>query len=77
MMGFSRRRRILRAAEPDDIMAGDFVTQGGLGPAGVVESVDGDHVTVAWDKDRRDILPITTLRRAPQRGSIFDSRSGK
>jgi hypothetical protein len=68
---------LLRATEPEDIMAGDFVTHGGLGPVGVVESVDGDCATVSWDKGRRDILPLATLRRAPQRGSIFDSRHGQ
>lgn len=75
MMRRDRRRRLLRAPEPDDIIAGDFVTHGGIGPTGVVESVDGDHATVSWSKDRRDILPLATLRRAPQRGSIFDSRT--
>lgn len=77
MSGASRRHRILRAGEPDDIMPGDFVTRGGLGPTGVVESVDGDCATVAWNKDQRDILPLLCLKRSPQRGSIYDSRSGK
>ena len=74
MNGSSRRHRILRAAEPDDIMPGDFVTRG-CGAVGLVESIDGDCATVAWDKDRRDVLPLIALKRAPQRGSIYDSRS--
>jgi hypothetical protein len=70
-------RRIIRAQEPEDIMPGDFVTHGKIGPIGLVESIGDDYATVAWDKDRRDVLPLFVLRRAPQTGSIFDSRHGR
>lgn len=72
-----RTLRRLLLNEPEDIMVGDFVRYGYLGPIGLVESIDGDCATVAWDKDKRDILPLVCLRRAPQRGSIFDARHGK
>lgn len=71
-----RVRRLLRAPEPDDIIVGDFVTRG-FGPSGIVESIEGDHATIAFDKDQRDILPLACLNRVPQRGSSFDSRRGR
>lgn len=72
-----RLHRLLNGPEPDDIVVGDFVRNGWTGPVGLVESINGDHATVAWDRDRRDILPLTALRRAPQRGSRYDSRRGE
>lgn len=70
-------RNLLSGPEPDDIIVGDFVRAGGRGPVGLVESINGDHATVAWDRDRRDILPLATLRRAPQRGAAYDSWRGE
>jgi hypothetical protein len=71
------RRKMLVGPEPDDIIPGDFVTRGYLGPSALVISVDGDHATIAWDRDNRDVLPLTALRRAPQYGSIYDNRRRK
>ena len=65
---------VLRREEPDDLMVGDFARKGFFGPYAVVESIDGDHATIMWAKDRREICPLAILRRAPQRGSIYDSR---
>lgn len=68
------RRRLLTGPEPEDIIPGDLVRRIGGRGVGMVESVDDDHATVAWGKGRRDILPLTSLRRVEQRGSSFDRR---
>lgn len=70
------RRRLLRVRnpEPEEFLPGDFVRRIGLAGTGVVESVNGDHATVAWDKDRRDILPFACLTRVEPRGSSLDRR---
>lgn len=67
-----RLRNILSGPEPDDLVPGDFVRRVGFKGAGLVESVKDDHAVIAWSKDRRDILPLSVLRRVKQRGSSFD-----
>lgn len=67
-------RRLLSGPEPDDIMAGDFVRAGWRGRVGTVKEITGDYATVAWDGEHRDILPLASLRRVPQRGADYDRR---
>lgn len=67
-------RRRLTLTEPEDLLPGDLVRRIGGKGVGMVESVDGDHATIAWGRGRRDILPLTCLRRVDQRGSSFDRR---
>lgn len=63
-------RRVLKPAEAEDLLVGDMV-QAPNG-VGLVESIDNDHATIAYDCDRRDILPLSTLRRCEQGGSDLD-----
>jgi hypothetical protein len=69
-------RNLMSGPEPDDIMVGDPVRIGGKGKVGWVDSINGDHAVVAWSGDDRDILPLASLRRAPQRGAAYDSWRG-
>lgn len=67
-------RETLNGPEPDDIMPSDWVRLIGHRGAGLVESVDGDHATVCFIAGRREILPLKSLRRVKQRGSLYDTR---
>lgn len=72
----SRWRRILAAAGRSikDVEVGDLVRQIGVRGVGVVEGIANGHATVAWDKDRRDILPLAAIRKVPPKGHDFDRR---
>lgn len=74
-MNYARSRRLLAAQMVDDLLPGDFVRRPGHRGTGMVESVSSDgYATVAWSKDRRDILPFAALRRVKQCGEHLDSR---
>lgn len=69
---FRRLRPSGKALE--DIQPGDFVRQVTFRGVGVVESVDGAYAVVAWDRDRRDILPLVVLRKTDAGGHDLDRR---
>lgn len=72
-------RRLLSARHSEDFLPGDPVRRIGFRGIGWIESITQDHAVVAWDKDRRDILPLTALRRARTgwRDARFDTRHGQ
>lgn len=72
MPGRLLRRLFTRSAT--DFEPGDFVRRYGLWGVGVVESVAEGHAVVAWSKDRRDILPLTALRRTQAGGHSYDRK---
>ena len=73
-MSFARFRKALAAQIVDDLLPGDFVKRIGQRGTGMVESIADGHATVAWGRDRRDILPFAALRRVKSRGEHLDSR---
>jgi len=73
-MSYARFRRALVAHPVDDLLPGDFVKRIGQRGTGLVESIGDGHATVAWNRDRRDILPFAALRRVKSRGEHLDSR---
>lgn len=68
-------RKLLRAPEPDDFLVGDWAH--GPNGVGIVESVTGDNVVIAYDRDKRDILPFAGLRRCGPAGESLDKRTRK
>lgn len=70
-----RFRRLLASKTVADLAPGDFARQLGSRAVGLVEAVSDGHATIAWDRDRRDILPLAVLRRVPASGHKLDSRS--
>ena len=58
-----------------DLQVGDFVRRLGSRGVGLVESVDDGHATVAWGRDRRDILPLACYRRVRAAGHALDRRT--
>jgi hypothetical protein len=57
-----------------DLEPGDFVRRGGVGPVGIIESIDNGQATVAYDKDKREILPTGMFRRVKAGGHNLDKR---
>ena len=54
-----------------DIEPGDAVRIVGYRGVAFVESVTGDHALVGWAMDRREIVPLVSLRRVkPARGDL-------
>lgn len=58
----------------NDLQVGDFVRRLGSRGVGIIEDVADGHATVAWAKDRRDILPIACFRRVRAVGHALDRR---
>jgi hypothetical protein len=58
-----------------DLQVGDFVRRLGARGVGIVEDVSEGHATVAWSKDRRDVLPLACFRRVRAVGHALDRRS--
>lgn len=73
-MASPRLRKLLRARHADDVLPGDFVRRIGAKGVGLVENVTGNQALVAWDKDRRDLLAVWSLRRVKPRGASLDTR---
>ena len=57
-----------------DIEAGDAVRIVGYRGVAFVVSVNNEMALVVWAKDRRDIVPIVSLRRVKAGGSSLDRR---
>jgi hypothetical protein len=57
-----------------DLEVGDFVRRLGGRGVGLVEGIADGHATVAWGKDRRDILPVACFRRVRASGHALDRR---
>lgn len=73
MARFFRR---LFAQSVGDVEPGDFVRRIGFWGVGIVESITDGCAVVAWNKDRRDILPLCSLRRVKPCGHLLDRRNG-
>ena len=71
-----RRLRLFFSQAVRDLQPGDMVRRIGYPGVGFVESIKSEHAVVAWNKDRRDILPLFCLRRVPSGGHSFDCRKG-
>jgi hypothetical protein len=69
----ARLRRFLQL-NTDDLLPGDFVRKRRQRGVGVVEWADDKQATVAWDKDVREVLQLTQLRKVKQRGALFDRK---
>lgn len=67
--------RLLKGPDPEDILVNDMVRADGLPGVWWVKEITGDHATIATDADHRAIMPMVTLHRLKQRGSLYDTRS--
>ena len=59
----------------NDLQVGDFVRRVGHRGVGLVENIDNGFAVIAWDKDRRDVLPLGILRRVKSGGHSLDARN--
>lgn len=69
-------RRLIAKREPDFLPGdppGELVRVDGIKGVGFLESIDGDHATVAYG-DHKHIIPLIAVRRIKQRGSNLDRR---
>lgn len=57
-----------------DFEPGDFVRAAGRRGVGLIESINATHATVVWNRDKRDILPLISLRRVTPKGHSLDSK---
>ena len=57
-----------------DFEPGEFVKRVGLKRTGFIESIDGDHATICFGKDTREIWPLSFLKKL-RGGDKFDSRN--
>lgn len=72
-----RIRRLLNGPEPDFLPGdppGELVRVPGIRGVGLLESVDGDHGTVAFGKGRKEIVPLSAIKRVTPRGGSLDRR---
>lgn len=59
----------------NDLQVGDFVRRLGSRGVGIIEDIGDGHATVAWGKDRRDVLPFACFRRVRAVGHALDRRA--
>ena len=74
MAGSFFRRLFARSLR--DLEAGDAVRVKGYSGVAWVREINGDIAVIVWAKDRREILPVFTLRRVGAAGHSFDRRGG-
>lgn len=67
-------RHPLTPSEAQDLLVSDFVHA--PNGTGWIESINGDHATVAYDCGRKDILPLVSLVKCKHGGGGFDRRHG-
>ena len=58
----------------NDLQEGDFARRVGHRGVGLVENIENGFALIAWDKDRRDILPLGIVRRVKSGGHRLDCK---
>jgi hypothetical protein len=73
-VGSSFFRRLFAVHNLKDLQAGDAVRVVGYRGVAWVREVRDDHAVIVWAMDRRDILPLVSLRRVRPCGHGLDRR---